>query len=530
MNPAELARRLDRRFRLLTGGDRDAIERHQTLRATIDWSYDLLSEPEQRLLDRLSVFAGGCTLDAAEAVCAGDPIEGDDVFELLANLVARSLVVADDTGPDTRFVLLETIRQYGEERLAETGDTDAVRARHCDHYIEFAGVVRAHTYGAEQVEWGARLARDHDNLHAAMAFALATRDLERAMGLICGIPTTSFQINDAVVFEPEAILALPGATEHPASAVVLLAAGEHALKRGDGPLALDFCEQALAAEQRLGPSPDSHLAMFAAHLRAVLANAALAPQECADHYRDAAGHARADDLPGMAAFYLGAAANQLGWLDRTAAVELGIEALALARQTGAPLAIAATLIALAQALAPDDPDRARDLLDDSVELAATLGYERPMDLNATVFAAARLAAWPATLQATSRTLHYQLRSGLTTGPTILAGMLNLAARGLAEHRPEPAAVIQGTVGVVLRRGTRPAPDSGPVVSAQPDTVMAFVAETRHDATELIVAALGEPRMRELRAQGAAMTEDQGYTYARTHINEYLATIGESHDD
>ncbi len=87
MNPAELARRLDRRFRLLTGGDRDAIERHQTLRATIDWSYDLLSEPEQRLLDRLSVFAGGCTLDAAEAVCAGDPIEGDDVFELLANLV-----------------------------------------------------------------------------------------------------------------------------------------------------------------------------------------------------------------------------------------------------------------------------------------------------------------------------------------------------------------------------------------------------------------------------------------------------------
>ena len=102
MNPGELARRLDRRFRLLTGGDRVAIERHQTLRATIDWSYDLLTGPEQRLLDRLCVFSGGCTLEAVEVVCSGDLIEPDDVFELLANLVARHLVVADDTGPDTR--------------------------------------------------------------------------------------------------------------------------------------------------------------------------------------------------------------------------------------------------------------------------------------------------------------------------------------------------------------------------------------------------------------------------------------------
>ena len=100
MNPSELARRLDRRFRLLSGGGRVAIERHQTLRAAIDWSYDLLTEPEQRLLARLSVFSGGCTLEAAEAVCAGDPIDGDDVFELLASLVARSLVVADDRSRD----------------------------------------------------------------------------------------------------------------------------------------------------------------------------------------------------------------------------------------------------------------------------------------------------------------------------------------------------------------------------------------------------------------------------------------------
>ncbi len=112
----------------------------------------------------------------------------------------------------------------------------------------------------------------------------------------------------------------------------------------------------------------------------------------------------------------------------------------------------------------------------------------------------------------------------------LAGILNLVARGLAEPRPEPAAVIQGTIGIVLHRATpnTATPDAG--AFADTNTVATFIAGVRHDATQLIVAVLGEPRMRELRAQGAAMTEDQACTYARTHINEYLATIGESHED
>src|SRR5262249_29385038 len=95
LSPTELARRLDQRFRVLTGGERGAVQRHQTLRAAIDWSYDLLDDHERRLLDRLSVFLGGFTLEAAEVVTAGDGIESPEVFELLAGLVARSLVVAD---------------------------------------------------------------------------------------------------------------------------------------------------------------------------------------------------------------------------------------------------------------------------------------------------------------------------------------------------------------------------------------------------------------------------------------------------
>jgi hypothetical protein len=264
--------------------------------------------------------------------------------------------------------------------------------------------------------------------------------------------------------------------------------------------------------------------MLASELHAWVATNAAAHREAADHQLDASRHARADDLPGMAASYLGGAANNLGVLDPATALPLATEALALARQTGAPLSIGPNLFALAQALAPDDPDQARVLLDESRRLEATLAYESPTQLSGTVFAAARVAAWSTTLHATSRLLHHQLRSGQTP-PIFLAGILNLAARGLAGHRPEPAAALQGTVGVVLRRVTPThnlTPDSAP--SEQPDTIVAFIAAARRDATQLIVAALGEPRMRELRAQGAAMTEDQAYTYARTHIDEYLATI------
>ena len=149
-----------------------------------------------------------------------------------------------------------------------------------------------------------------------------------------------------------------------------------------------------------------------------------------------------------------------------------------------------------------------------------LGYESPSQQSGKVFAAARLAAWRTALHATSRVLHHQLRSGQTQ-PIFLAGILNLAARGLAEPRPEPAAVIQGMVGVVLRRVTQ-ATDGGERL--QTGTIVAFIAGTRRDATQLVVAALGESRMRELRAEGAAMTEDQACAYARTHIDEYLATV------
>ena len=527
MNPRELAHRLDRRFELLAGGRRRAIERHQTLRATIDWSYDLLSEAQQRLLARLAVFAGGCTLEAAETVCAGDPIAGDEVLELVAGLVDRSLVVADDAGPDTRYRLLETIRQYAEERLAETGETDALRIQHAGYYINFTAEVTGHIYGPGQLEWGARLARERDNLHAAMAYALDTQNGDLAFGLFCHIPPVPEQINDVVLFDAKPLLALPNATEHPGSAMALVSAGFHAWHRdGDPQQALGLADQALAAEQRLGPGPGEPVEVFAPILRGQIAQAAGATQDAVEHLLDAADRARAAGLPARAATMLAGAAQTLAWSDPAAAREHATEGLALARHTGMPYAIAYNLQGLAHALAETDPEQARAVLTEALQSHATLGYESPGGLTTATFAAARLQEWPAMLRAASRALHHHTRTG-SFGLVYLAAILNLVARGLAEPQPEPAAVLQGTVTAVL---SRLAPSMAPHVrGGAPDQneVAAFVTAVRRDTTELLTSRLGKPRLRELRSQGAAMDETQACTYARSHIEEYLAQIPEA---
>ncbi len=128
----QIAARLDDRFRLLTGGSRTALPRHQTLRAAMDWSYDLLSQKERIMLRRLSVFAGGLTLEAAEAVCVGESVEAADILDLLTQLADKSLVVVDTQGGEARYRLLETVRQYGLDRLLEAGETAVVRRRHRD--------------------------------------------------------------------------------------------------------------------------------------------------------------------------------------------------------------------------------------------------------------------------------------------------------------------------------------------------------------------------------------------------------------
>ena len=178
----EIRDSLHDRFRLLTGGARTAVRRQQTLRASVDWSHALLTEPERILFARLAVFMGGFDLDAAEAVAGGGDVERFQVLDLLTLLVDKSLVVAESTSGRTRYRLLETMRQYALEKLGESGQADAVRARHRDYYSSMAALLdtparTSHEQRLEQAE------TEIDNLRAAFAWSRENSDIALASQL-----------------------------------------------------------------------------------------------------------------------------------------------------------------------------------------------------------------------------------------------------------------------------------------------------------------------------------------------------------
>ncbi len=187
LKPEQIAERLDDRFRLLTGGSRTALPRQQTFRAMIDWSYDLLPAVERVLLRRLSVFSGGWTLEAAETVCQGPGIDDYDVLEPLAQLVNKSLVVVDaDDNAETRYRLLETVRQYAREKLSETGEGMAVRDAHLQYFLGLAERAEPELVGPQVVAWIKRLEVELDNIRAALEWSLK-RDAQIGLRLTCAL-------------------------------------------------------------------------------------------------------------------------------------------------------------------------------------------------------------------------------------------------------------------------------------------------------------------------------------------------------
>jgi predicted ATPase/class 3 adenylate cyclase len=196
MTAAEIAGLLDERFRLLTGGRRTAVERHQTLRATVDWSYSLLSASERVVFERLSVFSGGFSLDGARTVVAAEGVAAWDVLDAVGALVAKSMVVAEATGGDvTRYQLLETLRQYGRERLEDKGETDRWRRRHAGYFADYAMQLWGGLRGPDELAWRERLMTDLDNLRAAVVWSLDSgrvEDAEAAVRIVAWLTYQSF--------------------------------------------------------------------------------------------------------------------------------------------------------------------------------------------------------------------------------------------------------------------------------------------------------------------------------------------------
>jgi predicted ATPase/class 3 adenylate cyclase len=278
----ELNKRLHDRFKLLTGGSRVALERQQTLRALVSWSYDLLQEPEQVLLDRLSVFVGGFDLDAAEPVCGADPLLPDDVLDLVTSLVEKSLVMVKQEDGWSRYGMLETIREFAREHRIELGDTKgrfglqqtirdlghghlikrddmaATAARHCNYYLDFAKKARQQLHGVEQAEWTRRIETELDNLRAAIALALAG-GVDPVIAVKLEVALMRFRTLRGYSTEGRknvrAALGLPGILEpNAARAHALYTGGVLAMNQGDHSETTQMLTECLAIRRALGNS------------------------------------------------------------------------------------------------------------------------------------------------------------------------------------------------------------------------------------------------------------------------------------
>lgn len=270
----EVAARLDDRFRLLNAGARTGPARHQTLRAVVAWSYELAGPARQRLFERLAVFTGGFDLDAACYVASGagtgtpdtdDEDSEPESFELLAGLVSQSLVTTEHEGGETRYRLLETLREYAAERLAARGEAEAIQRRHAAYFMELAEASEWGVHGPEQARWVARLLREHDNLDAALRWSTAHGEAELALRLV-GALSRYWQTRphrlDAWHWY-DRVLALDGTGVRPeVRARVLVGATARALMGQDLDAARRHCEAGLALYERLGDSFDHARALM----------------------------------------------------------------------------------------------------------------------------------------------------------------------------------------------------------------------------------------------------------------------------
>jgi predicted ATPase/DNA-binding winged helix-turn-helix (wHTH) protein len=385
MSLEEVNRRLDQRFGLLAGGSRTALPRQRTLRAMIDWSYDLLREPEKLFLQRLSVFAGGWTLAAAEEVCAGESIEHLDVLDLLTSLVDKSLVVPEQGDALMRCRLLETVRQYARDRLEDAGGNAAVRARHRDYYLALAEEADPKLRSAEQAEWLRRLEAEHENLRAGLEWGLEETESKGALRL-CGA-LQRFWWTHGHLSEGRwwctRILCKAGAEKRTwERAYVLNAAGVLAYHQGDYPAAKALHEESLVIRRELGDRPG--IAASLGNLGNVAFNQGDYPAATALQEQSLAIRRELGDRYGIATTLnnLGAVAINQGNYPATRAV-LG-EGLAINRELGNPHGIALSLSNLGHvALNEGDDPTAKALLQEGLAIRRELGdrFGIAMSLN-----------------------------------------------------------------------------------------------------------------------------------------------------
>jgi len=369
MSPADVLVRLDERLRVLTRGRRGTLERHQTLRAALDWSYELLEPEEQLAFARMSVFAGGFTLEGAEAVVADERVDASAVLDLLAALVAKSMLVVDEAGSAVRYRLLETLREYAADRLVETDATDAerVRDRHLAHYCALAATAAPHLEGRDDAEWIRLLIADDDNLRVALTRARDMADSEALLTMASALSRywAAFGNRRDGLMWLETVLAMTPDAPARIRAEVMAFAGSHASDLGRYDDARGLLEGSLKCSADAGEPPCPLALRFLGILELEAHRPDMAVRRCEEAL--AASRERGGKLDEVESLWHLTLVCALG-ADQDRATALVDDCVDAARQLGNRYGLASALQAAGHAWLRVDATRALAAFDESERL------------------------------------------------------------------------------------------------------------------------------------------------------------------
>jgi predicted ATPase len=502
LSPGEIAAHLDERFRLLTGGRRAAVERHHTVRATIDWSYALLSERDQAVFDRVGVFPASFDAPAAQAVAAAGGVEPWDVLDALTSLVARSMLNADRSaaGP-TRYQTLESLRHYARERLDAAGCSDKTRRRHARHYAAAVVEIGSGLRGPDEESWRRRLDADLENFRAAVTWSLDSAvegDGELAMAILGELAAGLF-VGLTNIFggvDAQAVDRARRATS-PYASLVMAGTGSNTFYRGDFGRARELAREAVQGV-RVSPYPGvvlaENLAFVGPQSLAIdLAEAVQTLDEVGADLRDYA------DVHGIAAV-VGALSGNL-----TLALREATLAVEISRRIGNPARLGMALYGFALASWQSDPTAAQAALEEDIEIARATGYDfflgRSLALLAQLLA--RSGDLPAALKALREGLETHHINGDQPGVAVCLARGAAVMVALGEHRTAAVLLGAGTDGVLAHFG-----------AASPIQVLDY-----NEFVTTLRSRLGDDGYTSAFARGAAMTYDQVAAFALAAVKD-----------
>lgn len=498
-----LRERLERRLSQLTGGPRDRPARQQTLRNTLDWSYDLLNEVERCLFARLGVFVGGWTLEAAEKVASDEKLSPEDAPSLLTSLVDKSLVQSGEINGEPRFTMLETIREYALEKLEASGEADVIRGRHLAYYASLVETAEDRVYAGQETgeSWLNRIAAEHDNVRAALAWAFDGHDADsgaRLAGATVMFWYSHGHLNEGRRWLERALSLVPGHGQ--TRAKVLNGAGVLAWQQGDYAVARERLDESVLLWREIGPAGGRGLP-FAVHILGHVRFDQRDYAEARELFAEslALNRARGEKQEITALIGdLGLVASHLG--DYVEARTRFEESLAHAREQGLKNGIAVDLIRLGDlARLEGDDKRAASMYEESLALCREIGdvLDAASALHKLGYIACHRGDYRRAQALFAESLALQHEHGNKQGIVeALAGFAGLAA---AMKQPERAARLFGAAEALL--------DAIGAPLAPADR-----AEWERDAA-IVRAQLDEAAFNAARAEGRAMAREGAIEYA-----------------